>query len=199
VRRPWLTPFLVLALVAPAVGGFALGGPPLGLAIGALSVAALLAFAARARFDEEIEVAGPSRGHAILILALGAIERPEQAQRIAEMASAGALVESLRTDAGPEVLVLAPATNRALAEWLSDLGDARFDAQRRLALSIGTLAAAGVEARGQVGDADPVQAVEDALRTYQASEVAVVTGPDAPEAALSELARRLPLPVRRIG
>jgi hypothetical protein len=198
MNRPWLLPFIVVALVAPGVAGFALGGPPLGLAIGALSVAALLVIAARTRFDEPIEIAGRGRGHAILVLALGAIERPEQAQRIAEMARAGALVESLRTDADPEVLVLAPATNRALAEWLSDLADARFDAQRRLALSIGTLAAAGVEARGRVGDADPVQAVEDTLRSYQAREVAVVAGPDAPEAALTELARRLPLPVRRV-
>jgi hypothetical protein len=80
----------------------------------------------------------------------------------------------------------------------SDLGDARFDAQRRLALSIGTLAAAGVEARGQVGDADPVQAIEDTLREFNAREVVVVTGPDAPEGALAELERRLPLPVRRL-
>ena len=199
MKRPWLTPFLVLALVAPAVGGFALGGPPLGLAIGALSVATLLVVAARSRFDEQIEVAGPSRGHALLVLVIGAIELPEQAQRIAEMARAGALVESLRTDAEPEILVLAPATNRPLAEWLSDLGDARFDAQRRLALSIGTLAAAGVEARGKVGDADPVQAVEDVLREYRAREVVVVAGPDAPEEALTELERRLPLPMRRLA
>lgn len=199
MRRPWLTPFIVLALVAPGVAGFAFGGPPFGLTIGALSVAALIVIAARTRFDEPIEIAGERRGHAILVLALGAIERPEQAQEIAEMAHAGALVESLRTDADPEVLVLAPATNRALAEWLSDLGDARFDAQRRLALSIGTLAAAGLKAHGQVGDADPVQAVEDALRSYRAREVVVVAGPEALEGALEELARRLPLPVRRLA
>lgn len=198
MKRPWLTPFLVLALVAPGVAGFAIGGPPLGLAIGALSVATLLVVAARSRFDEPIEVAGRSRGHAILVLALGAIESPAQAQRIAEMARAGAFLETLQADVEPEVLVLAPATNRALAEWLSDLADARFDAQRRLALSIGVLAAAGIEARGQVGDADPVQAIEDALRSYKAREVAVVTGPEAPEAALAELERRLPLPMRRV-
>jgi hypothetical protein len=49
-----------------------------------------------------------------------------------------------------------------------------------------------------VGDADPVQAVEDALREFNAREVVVVTVPEAPQGALAELERRLPLPVRRL-
>jgi hypothetical protein len=195
VIRPWLLPLLILLLTVPPVVGFTLGGPPLGLAIGAIEVASLVLVAARARFDEPIEVDETGRGYALLVLALGAVEEPRQAGRILEIAGAGALAND---DSDPELLVLAPATNQALAEWLSDLGDARFDAQRRLALSLGTLAAAGLEARGRVGDADPVQAVEDELRTFPASEVVLVTGPDPPEAALAELARRLPLPVRRL-
>ena len=195
VIRPWLLPPLVLVLTVPAIAGFALGGPPLGLAIGAVEVAALVLVAARARFDEPIEVDETGRGYALLVLALGAVEEPRQAGRILEIARAGALA---RDDSDPVLLVLAPATNQALAEWLSDLEDARFDAQRRLALSLGTLAAAGLEARGRVGDADPVQAVEDELRTFPASEVVLVTGPDPPEPALAELARRLPVPLRRL-
>ena len=35
-----------------------------------------------------------------------------------------------------------------------------------------------LDAHGHVGDADPVQAVEDALRTFAAQEVVFVTGPD---------------------
>ncbi len=195
VIRPWLLPPLVFALIVPAVAGFALGGPPLGLAIGAIEVAAIVIFAARARFDEPIEVDATGRGYALLVLALGAVEEPRQAATILEIARAGARAKG---DSDPALLVLAPATNQALAEWLSDLEDARFDAQRRLALSLGTLAAAGLEAIGRVGDPDPVQAVEDELRTFAASEVVLVTGPDPPEAALTELARRLPLPVRRL-
>ena len=42
VIRPWLLPLLILLLIVPAVAGFALGGPPLGLAIGAIEVAARL-------------------------------------------------------------------------------------------------------------------------------------------------------------
>jgi hypothetical protein len=195
VIRPWLLPLLIVLLIVPSVAGFALAGPPLGLAIGAVEVAAIVIVAARARFDEPIEVDETGRGYALLVLALGAVEEPRQASRILEIARAGALANG---DSDPELLVLAPATNQALAEWLSDLADARFDAQRRLALSLGTLAAAGLEARGRVGDSDPVQAVEDELRTFSASEVVLVTGPDPPEAALAELTRRLPLPVRRL-
>ena len=198
VIRPWILPFLVLALIAPPIGGFALGGPPLGIAIGALEATAVIVFAARARFDRPIEVVDGRRGYALLVLALVAVEQPAQAERIAEIARAGAVAEAPETDADPEILVLAPATNRPLAEWLSDLDEARFDAQRRLALSVGTLAAAGVEATGHVGDRDPVQAVEDELRSYPARELVLVAGADAPEEPLAELERRLPLPVRRI-
>ena len=198
MKRPWLMPFLIFAMIAPAVAGFAIGGPPLGLAIGALEVALLLAVAARLRPNGPIEIGGTRRGYALLILAIDAVEQPEQASRIVEIARAGALAETPQADAEPEVLVLAPATNRPLAEWLSDVEEARFDAQRRLALSLGTLAAAGIEARGHVGDPDPVLAVEDELRSYPAREVVLVAGPDAPEDALAELTRRLPLPVRRL-
>ena len=194
--RPWLLPFLVLALIAPPIGGFALGGPPLGLAIGALEATALLVFAARAKFDRPIEVADSARGYALLVLALDAVEQPQQAERIAELARAGAAATT--PDADPDVLVLAPATNQPLAEWLSDLGEARFDAQRRLALSVGTLAAAGIEATGRVGDPDPVQAVEDELRSYPAHELVLIAGEDAPEHVLAELTRRLPVPVQRV-
>lgn len=198
MKRPWLLPLIVLALVLPGAAGFAFGGPPLGLAIGALEVGVLLVIAARARFDEPIEIAGPGRGYALLVLALDAVEEPSQAARIVEIAGAGALAATPEADVEPEVVVLAPATNDPLARWLSDLEAARFDAQRRLALSLGTLAAAGIEARGSVGDPDPVQAVEDELRTYPARELVLVTGPEAPEHAIAELTRRLPLPVRRL-
>jgi hypothetical protein len=195
VIRPWLLPPLVLLLIAPPIGGFALGGPPLGLAIGAIEVAGIIIFAARARFDLPIEVAAGAQGYALLVLALTPVEQPAQAGRIVEIARAGALTAAPEEDAEPEVLVLAPATNNPLAEWLSDVEEARFDAQRRLALSLGTLAAAGLEARGRVGDPDPVQAVEDELRTFAASELVLVA--DGDDGALSELSRRLPLPVRR--
>jgi GABA permease len=39
------------------------------------------------------------------------------------------------------------------------------------------LAAAGIETRGQVGDDDPLQAIEDALRSFPADEIVLSTHP----------------------
>jgi hypothetical protein len=40
------------------------------------------------------------------------------------------------------------------------------------------LAEAGVQARGEVGDGDPLQAMEDALRTFGADEIIISTHPE---------------------
>ena len=55
---------------------------------------------------------------------------------------------------------------------------ARADAQERLNESIAKLADAGVQARGEVGDGDPLQAMEDALRTFGADEIIISTHPE---------------------
>jgi hypothetical protein len=194
--KSWLLPLIVLALVAPAVAGFAIAGPPLGLALGAIEVTVLLVLAARARFDEPIEV-GSTRGdrYAILVVATEPIEDPATGKALAEIAASGVAATGSEGDA--ELLVLAPAVNTAVAHWLSDVRRARFDAQRRLALSIGTLAAAGLDARGAVGDSDVVQALEDALRTFPAQEVVFVTGDADP--GIDEVRRRLDRPVRHLA
>ena len=77
-----------------------------------------------------------------------------------------------------QVLVVTPALNTKLRHWVSDEDRARADAQLRLADSLSRLAAAGIDARGEVGDADPVQAIEDALRTFGADEVIISTHPE---------------------
>src|ERR671922_292119 len=48
----------------------------------------------------------------------------------------------------------------------------------RLDASLGRLAAAGLDARGEIGDADPLQAIEDALRTFGADEIIISTHPE---------------------
>ena len=83
-------------------------------------------------------------------------------------------------------LVVAPARSGMLARWTDDLESARFESQRGLAVSLATLAAAGVEAEGRVGDGDPLRAAEDALRTYAATEVVVVAAAGSSRAAASE-------------
>ncbi|MDX6634768.1 MAG: hypothetical protein QOF06_971 [Solirubrobacterales bacterium] len=94
-----------------------------------------------------------------------------------------------------KVMVLAPARIGFLDRWASDVEAARRDAQRRLVLSVAALAAAGVEAEARVGDEDLVQAVEDQLGSFPASEVILVSAAgqedSAAAAAADELRSRL--------
>jgi len=81
-------------------------------------------------------------------------------------------------DVREEVLVVTPALNSPLKHWVSDEDGARAAAQRRLDDSLAKLADAGVQARGEVGDDDPLQAIEDALRTFGADEIIISTHPE---------------------
>ena len=75
------------------------------------------------------------------------------------------------------VLVVCPALNSQLRTWASDEDDARAAAQRRLDASLAQLARDGIQAEGEVGDGDPLQAIEDALRTFGADEIVISTHP----------------------
>lgn len=79
------------------------------------------------------------------------------------------------TDA--DVLVVCPALNSRIRHWTSDEDRAREQAQERLERSLVALAEEGVDARGEVGDDDPMQAIEDALRTFGADEIIISTHP----------------------
>jgi hypothetical protein len=81
-------------------------------------------------------------------------------------------------DVREEVLVVTPALNTPLRHWVSDEDGARAAAQERLDESLAKLADAGVQARGEVGDGDPLQAMEDALRTFGADEIIISTHPE---------------------
>jgi hypothetical protein len=190
--KAWALPLIVAAIAVPIAAGFVIAGPSLGVAVGALVGAVLIVVGARMRPETRIEVAsaGDAR-HRLLVIALVAIEEPSAAAAIAQVATGGG-----------EVLVLAPAFNTGLAHWADDLRKAREHAQRRLVLSLGSLAAAGIDARGSVGDADPVQAVEDSLREFAADEAVLVAEPverPGPGAqTLAELRSRLDLPLRLV-
>ena len=195
---PWLLPFIVVGVAVPIVAAFMFGGPAAGLAVGALATATILFLAARARYDEPIEVGRSAAGrYALLVVLATQLEDPGLAGAVAEMAWAGARTTGADGSLSPDILVVAPAFNKGLAHWLSDLGSARFEAQRRLAVSLGTLAAADLEARGQVGDSDTVQAVEDTLRTFPAQEVVFIAGPDHAR-EIDDVRRRLDRPVRQL-
>src|SRR5262245_22642056 len=75
------------------------------------------------------------------------------------------------------VLVVSPALNSKLKHWTSDEDQARAAAEERLGRSIAELEKLGISSRGEVGDADPVQAIEDALRTFGPDLIVISTHP----------------------
>ena len=77
-----------------------------------------------------------------------------------------------------KVRVISPALNSPLKHWVSDEDGARITAQERLESSLAALRAAGIDADGEIGDGDPLQAVEDALRTFGPDEVIISTHPE---------------------
>jgi hypothetical protein len=77
-----------------------------------------------------------------------------------------------------QVLVVCPALNSPLRHWASDEDPARREAQERLGRSLSRLAELGISARGEVGDSEPLQAIEDALRTFGPDEVIISTHPE---------------------
>jgi hypothetical protein len=78
-----------------------------------------------------------------------------------------------------EILVVVPAlTSRPLEHWVSDVDQALDDARARLDSSLATMAAAGLQAQGYVGDHhEPNASLEDALRDFPADEVVISTHP----------------------
>ena len=77
-----------------------------------------------------------------------------------------------------EVLVVTPALNSPLRHWASDEDNARAKAQERLNASLARLREAGLDAKGEVGDAEPLQAMEDAMRLFGADEIIISTHPE---------------------
>ena len=77
-----------------------------------------------------------------------------------------------------EVLVVAPALNSRLRHWMSDEDAARRAAEERLVGCLQRLELAGVRPYGWVGDADPLLAMEDALRAFPADAAIIATHPE---------------------
>ena len=75
------------------------------------------------------------------------------------------------------ILVVCPALNSAVRTWASDEDGARAAAQARLDAILARLREDGVHESGEVGDGDPLQAMEDALRTFGADEIVISTHP----------------------
>ncbi|MGH2972378.1 MAG: hypothetical protein ACRDNM_02110 [Gaiellaceae bacterium] len=113
-----------------------------------------------------------------------AAETPEGTHRVLVLANETVGGAALRAELervrqpGTELLVVAPALNSPVRHWVSDTDGARADAEERLNQSVASLAAAGFTVRGEVGDSEPLTAIEDAMRTFGADEIVISTHPE---------------------
>jgi nucleotide-binding universal stress UspA family protein len=159
--------FAAIVIAALAIGAWA------GFVVFVLLTLAGVVYVARARRTEAPRQAVPSRRgrenvRRILVIANETVG----GQRLRE--------EIRRRSEGYEeqVLVVCPALNSPLRHWASDEDGARAQAQERLNASLARLREAGVDAKGEVGDGEPLQAMEDALRTFGADEIIISTHPE---------------------
>lgn len=144
----------------------------LGVAVFAvLTAVALWWVLGRGRRERPVRQApapSPPDEHRILVVANETVGGPE-------------LLAEIRARTGTRrarVLVVSPALNSPLKQWTSDEDEARAAAQERLDASLTSMRAVGLDARGEIGDGDPIQAIEDALRTFRPDELIVSTHPE---------------------
>jgi len=106
-------------------------------------------------------------------------------RRILVVANETVRGEALRTVIGEraagyrsDVLVVVPALNARLRHWTSDEDGARAAAEERMRALLAELGRSGVAARGEVGDSDPLQALEDGVRKFGPDEIIISTHPE---------------------
>jgi hypothetical protein len=192
---PWKLPLIVAALAVPIVAAFALGEGGAGLAAGALSAWVIVIVAVRQRPRGPLgstPAAGAPRN--VLLVVTSAVEEPAAVRRIAaEAGLEGGGNGAGSGGDGTDVLVLSPARIGFLDRWMSDVEEARRAAQQNLVATVAALAKAGIAAEARVGDEDVVQAVEDQLGSFEATEVVLVDGGEgaADSGVVAELESRL--------
>ena len=193
---PWKLPLIAAAIVIPIVLGFAIAGPGLGVLFAAVIVLAIVWLAARQAPRGPIGAPAEDGARHVLVVITTAVEEPAAVQRLADAASLGGAV------GGASVLVLSPARIGFLDRWMSDVETSRQEAQRNLVATVAALAKAGIAAEARVGDEDVVQAVEDQLQSFPATEVVLVGerggDGDGDDAAAGELESRLRAEFRRV-
>lgn len=116
---------------------------------------------------KQTPAAHPPNEHRILVVANETVGGPELLSEIRGRSQGRAA----------RVLVVCPALNSPLRHWVSDEDQARAAAQERLDASLASMRDAGLDAAGEIGDGDPLQAIEDAVRTFRPDELIVSTHP----------------------
>jgi GABA permease len=137
--------------------------------------------------------ASPVDEHRILVVANETVGGAELLSEIRERSEG-------RTE---RVLVVCPALNSPLRHWVSDEDAARDAAQQRLDASLASMRAAGVAVEGEIGDGDPIQAIEDAVRTFRPDELIISTHPEGrshwlERGVVTKAAERFDLPLTHV-
>jgi hypothetical protein len=109
----------------------------------------------------------PPDEHRVLVVANETVGGRELMAEISELARTGQA----------RFHVVCPALNSRLKTWTSDSDAAREAAQQRLDVTLSRLSEVGIEASGDVGDLDPLVAIEDAIRTFHPDEIVISTHP----------------------
>lgn len=192
VLAAWKVPLMIAAITLSMVAGAYFGGPGLAMAMGSLAAGLLVVMAIRLapRLPIEPPPAHDGRPH-LLVVANEPLEGPVAIDRLVTVAQSG----GHRSPAAAEVLVLAPNRPRFVERWASDTERGERQAQRCLVLTLAALAKAGIDATARIGDEDPVQAVDDQLRSYPATQVVLVDHPGTRSSgAARQLRARLRVP-----
>lgn len=92
------------------------------------------------------------------------------------VADVPAAVSGLLAGEGVRVLVTSPALNSRLRSLVSDADDALGEARERIEAVLRELRRAGIHAEETpwVGDEDPLQAIDDVVRTHAVNEIVLV-------------------------
>jgi hypothetical protein len=103
---------------------------------------------------------------------------------------------------GAEVLVISPALNDSpLAFWVSDSDEAIAKADAVAQETVERLEEQGLDAAGDTGESEPLQAIQDALATFPADRILVFSHPDGQQAYREEqlegIEERFGIPVVR--
>ena len=143
-----------------------------GVAVFVILTGVALAWIVRARREPPVRTASSRRSapgeRRILVIAnetVGGETLREEIRRRAE-------------DYEERVRVICPTLLSRVRFIASDEDEARAQAQQRLQHSLSRLREVGVNCEGEVGEADPVQAIEDELRTFGADEIIISTHPE---------------------
>jgi GABA permease len=154
-----------------------------------LTAAAVWRVATQSRRAEpvapQVPATSPPGEHRVLVLANGVVRGEDLAAVLGQRAAGRTL----------RLHVVAPALIAPLDQWTNDDRQARAEAQARLDQSVASFQAAGMVADGELGDENPVQAVEDAMRTFRPDELVLATRE---RDAVDQMRERFALPLTHV-